>query len=92
MPKLTRRGFLGQTSAMGVATIGVLTAVPGLATAIPDITADAPEVDLSAASLTEPIMAHVSDLANGEISLLVGTKEVIFRDPQLIVRLLNALK
>lgn len=92
MPKLTRRGFLGQTSAVGVATLGVLTAVPGLTTAIPDLAADTPEADLSAVTLSEPIMAHVSDLANGEISLLVGTREVIFRDPQLIMRLLNVMK
>ena len=88
MAKLTRRGFFKQTTA-SVATIGALTVLPGLA-ADPE----APEVvatDLSAATLSEPMIAHVRDLASGEISLLVGTQEIIYRDPELVMRLLRAV-
>jgi len=37
-------------------------------------------------------VAHVSDLASGEIALLVGTQEVIVRDPGLVMRLLNLVR
>ena len=94
MVKLTRRGFFRQTS-MNVATIGVLAAVPLVA--VPDApeaaatdTAAAAE-ELSAAELSGPLVAHVRDLASGEISLLVGTQEIIYRDPELVVRLLRAM-
>jgi hypothetical protein len=95
MAKLTRRGFLGQASA-GVVTIGVLGALPVL-TAAPEATdavaTDAAAVtELSAATSTEPLMAHVSDLASGEISILVGTQEIIYRDPGLVMRLLQAVR
>ncbi len=94
MAKLSRRGFLGQTTA-SMATIGVLAAVPQLAA-----TSDLPETsaaalstaEMSAADLAGPLVAHVSDLASGEIALLVGTQEVIVRDPGLVMRLLNLVR
>jgi hypothetical protein len=87
MTKLSRRGFFKQTSA-SAATFGVLVAIPGMvaATEVPE----APAVETSIANFTEPLLAHVSDLASGEISLLVGTREIIFRDPNLVMRLLQA--
>ena len=91
MTKLARRGFLKQTS-VSVATLGMLATVPSLATA-----SDMPEVaetnlsELSTAIMNEPVVAHVRDLASGEISLLVGEREIIFRDPGLVLRLLNAM-
>ena len=91
MAKLTRRGFLGQTSA-GMATLGLLAAVP-LATSpeMTDIAAsDAAATELSAAELAGPLVAHISNLATGEISLMAGTREIIYRDPELVARLLRA--
>ncbi len=94
MAKQTRRGFLKQTS-VGVATIGVLSTLPTLAVVseseAPTVTSAA-ETELSAAALSEPIVAHVRDLSSGEISLLVGTQEIIYRDPELVVRLLRAAR
>jgi hypothetical protein len=90
MAKLARRGFLKQTS-VSVATLGMLATVPSLATA-----SDMPEVaetslsELSTAIMNEPVVAHVRDLASGEISLLVGTQEIVYRDPDLVMRLLKA--
>jgi hypothetical protein len=96
MAKQNRRGFLKQASA-SVATVGVLAGVPGL-TAVPALTAaveslapDAPATELSAATLSGPLLAHVSDLATGEITLLFGTQEVVYRDPELVMRLLKAV-
>jgi len=89
MAKLSRRGFFKQTSASMV-TIGALAAVPIL-TAEPEV-ANVAATDLSAVTLSEPLIAHISDFASGEISLLVGTQEIIYRDPQLVMRLLQAVR
>ncbi|HTK06782.1 MAG TPA: twin-arginine translocation signal domain-containing protein [Ktedonobacteraceae bacterium] len=86
MLKLTRRRFLGKTTA-GAATIGTLATLPGLVTAAESpIAGDLPEIALS-----DTLVAHVRDLASGEISLLVGTQEIIYRDPELVGRLLRAI-
>ena len=87
MAKLTRRGFFKQTS-VGVVTIGVLAAAP-LAAEPEAPEAAATELSTAAATLSEPLVAHVSNLATGEISLLVGTQEIVFRDPQIVLRLLQ---
>jgi len=91
MAKLARRGFLKRTTA-SVATIGVMASVPAALTAL----SDAPQItetagtDLSSLSLAEgPLVAHISNLATGEISLLSGTQEIVFRDPDLVMRLLK---
>ncbi len=93
MAKLTRRGFIGQTTA-SVATIGILATVPTLA-ATPEmtdaVTSDAAAAELSSASFAEPLVAHVSDLASGEVTIMVGTREVLLRDTDLVMRLLKAV-
>ena len=95
MAKLTRRGFIGQTTA-SVATIGVLVAVPTLAAA-PEmtdvVTSDsAAAAELSATTFSESLVAHVSDLASGEVTIMSGTKEFILRDTDLVMRLLKAVR
>ena len=92
MAKLTRRGFFKQTTA-SAATIGVLAAAPNLAAVVENSAPDVPaaETELSAATLTEPMLAHVRDVATGEVSLMVGEREIIYRDPQLVMRLLRAM-
>ena len=90
MTKVSRRGFFKQTSATA-ATFGVLAAFPAMAT-VSEAPAEAPAAEAAVTDMTEPIMAHVSDLASGEISVLMGTREVVFRDPQLVMRLLQAVR
>ena len=94
MAKLTRRDFIGQTTA-SVATIGVLAAVPTLAAA-PEMTdalaSDTAATELSATTFTESVVAHVSNLASGEITIMSGTKEIIVRDTELVMRLLKAVR
>ncbi len=91
MAKLARRGFLKRTTA-SVATIGVMASIPVALTTMseaPQI-AETAETDLSSLSLAEgPLVAHISNLATGEISLLSGTQEIVFRDPDLVMRLLK---
>ena len=94
MAKLTRRGFIGQTSA-SVATIGVLAAVPGLAAVneVADaVASDAAATELSTSTFSESLVAHVSNLATGEVSIMTGTREVIFQDTELVMRLLKAVR
>ena len=91
MAKLARRGFLKRTTA-SVATIGVMASIPAAFTAMTDAPqiAETVQTDLSSLALAEgPVVAHISNLATGEISLLSGTQEIVFRDPDLVMRLLK---
>ncbi|GEM_PF-2816757 len=85
---LTRRGFLTRTT-VGAAAVGVLSAAPGLGATAQTAESDAPELSPATA---EPLVAQVRDLATGEISVMSGLKEAVVRDPQLVLRLLRALK
>jgi hypothetical protein len=87
MSKLTRKGFLGKTS-LGAAAIGALVSVPGLAHVTE---ADAaPEFKLRPEDLEGPLVAHVRNFKTGEIAVMVGTREIVYRDPQFVKRLLKA--
>ena len=89
MKDLNRRLFLKQTS-VGAAALGLLSSLPALA-AIPNLPqATRPEVP--AAAFSGPMIAHVSDLATGEVALLQGAREIIFHDPQLVARLIKAAR
>jgi hypothetical protein len=94
LAKLTRRGFIGQTTA-SVATISVLAAVPTLVAA-PEMTdvvaSDTAAAELSATTFSESVVAHVSNLASGEITIMSGTKEIILRDADLVMHLLKAIR
>ena len=88
MAELTRRSFLTHASigvgVAGGALAGGLAAQPRLAK-IPLRTAPA-------AAATEPLdglIAHVRDASTGEISVMVGTREVIHRDRALAVALMD---
>ncbi|GAC1437036.1 MAG: hypothetical protein NVSMB65_11200 [Chloroflexota bacterium] len=88
MAKLTRRGFIRKTSA-GAATLGALAAVPGLVDSVqaaPQSSAEA----LTPGGPHGPLVAHVRNVTTGEIALLVGTREIIVRDHDLVRRLVKA--
>lgn len=85
MKDLSRRGFLH--SSFGVAMVGAIAVVPGLTTVLKLSGPVAGRVD---AKLAGPLVAHVRDLASGEISLLVGTNQVVHRDRELAARLYAA--
>jgi hypothetical protein len=86
MEKLTRRGFLHRTS-IGVTASGMLVAAPHLAdsSSEPEVSA----TEQASAGLSEPMLAHVRDAATGELSILIGTREIIYRDAELVARLLK---
>ena len=93
MKEFERRVFLTRGS-IAVAAAGVATAMPGLASGLMAAEEEAPEaaavVEGEAATMTEPLVAHVRDLATGEIGLFSGTQEVVFHDPTLAARLFHA--
>jgi len=84
-------------SSAAVAAVGAVTAMPGLLPAFTTAEADAPAADSaiageSAGAMAEPLIAHVRDLATGEISLFSGEQEVVIHNPALANRLVNAIR
>lgn len=88
LASLSRRGFLG-TATIGAAAAGVIGSVPGMS-----LVSQSDEVDpgdVSAASMAEPLVAQVRDFSTGEISVMSGLREVVIRDPQLVMRLVKSM-
>lgn len=89
MAELSRRQVL-KTGSLGlVAGVAALSGVGRLAS-IPGLQLADAEPDLSAVG--SDIVAHVRDASTGEVSIMVGTHEVLHRDPQLVGRLLAAAR
>ena len=91
MPELSRRRFLTRSSLglSAAAMAGALVAAPHL---LPS-GAPAPAPSLGLGTPPVPpgaIVLHVRDVAAGEVSLLVGTTETIYRDRELVARLVGA--
>ena len=85
MKDLTRRRFLTRSS-VGVAVAGAIAVVPGI-TAVMKLPGTLPKSAKGAAISGGPLVAHVRDLASGEIAFLIGSERLIVRDPDLAVRL-----
>ena len=94
MARLTRRRLLYQTS-IGAAAVGMLpaaarlTAVEAPAAALPQTAAEA---EVPAATLSEPLVAYLHPAAQGALTLLVGTREIVVRDAELVARLIKAMQ
>ena len=88
MKDLTRRRFLTSGS-IGVVLTGALALVPGIAAAM-KLQLAAPKSGDGTAMASGPFIAHVRDLASGEIAFLVGSERFIIRDRALAVRLHSA--
>lgn len=87
MTPLTRRDVLKKTSA-GAATLGALIVAPGLVSA--DVAAAGRATTHATLSEHEPLVAYVRDASAGELTLFVGTREIVVRDPKLVMRLVQA--
>lgn len=89
---LTRRGFLtrasvgavagvlGGTMAVGVSRLGETVGIRGMF------------AGGGHPGPAEPLIAHVRDFSTGEIGLMIGTREVIYRDPDLARHLLRTAR
>lgn len=81
MPEQSRRHFLTAGSVAAVA-VGTAVLAPGMLSA----TADASPA--AAGPLPDgPLMAYVKDHRTGDIAVMVGEREVVYRDPDLAARL-----
>jgi hypothetical protein len=102
MADLTRRGFLAQMSITGVGIAGGLglrqmllprqqdtSATTSLAAVAQAPTSPAATLSLDAVSLAGPMVIYVRDVASAEIAMMVGTQELIYRDPELVSRLVK---
>ena len=97
MSGLTRRKFLEKASLGAAAAGGIagglatgLVALPRLA-GLAGRTHETPVTTLGDTQ-SDAVVAHVRDLATGEVSVMVGTNEVVYRDPELVARLLGATR
>jgi hypothetical protein len=100
MKAFERRLFLTRGS-MAVAAAGVVASSPGLVSGLITAEDEAPEaasvmseatVAGESAVMTDPLVAHVRDLATGEIGVFSGMQEVVFHDPTLAARLFDATR
>jgi len=100
MSEVTRRSFLKGSSA-AIVTAGAISAVPGFPAIVGALetqgpadagAADAAVTDTDGAAMSEPLVAHVRDLATGEIGLFSGAREITVLDPQLAARLIRAAR
>lgn len=76
MSDLTRRGFVKSSAgaAAGVTAVGALLAVG--------------EADAKAGAIgSKPVVAYVKDPRKGEISVMSGDREVVFRDRNLAAQI-----
>ena len=46
-------------------------------------------VPLDGVTLAGPMVVHVRDVPTAEVSMMVGTQELIYRDPELVSRLVK---
>jgi hypothetical protein len=72
-------------AAVGMAAAGGVGAVRGILARAPSATVRATGV----APLSEQLIVHIRDVASGEISVMAGTSEVVYRDADLVARLLR---
>jgi hypothetical protein len=111
MEQLTRRRFLGWTSA-GAAGAGLLALAPRFGVPTPGAAHQVAQTALAAqtgslanawpalpstsaangspalpTSTADPIVAYIHNAASGELSLMVGTREMTIHDPDLVARL-----
>jgi hypothetical protein len=100
MTGFSRRSFLktGSAAAVAAGAISSLPALPALVGAVESQgpgdanAAEGAVADAEPAALSEPLIAHVRDLATGEIGLFSGTRGITLIDPQLAARLARALR
>ena len=91
MAEVTRRRFLKHSSlGLSAAVGGALVTAPHLLPA--PAAAAAPAIDLTGPALAGPMVVHVRNVATAEVSLLVGTTETIYRDRELVGRLLGVAR
>jgi hypothetical protein len=97
MQPLSRRTFLTRASltAAGIGVASVMPELPSLfgdsEAAVTPATEDA-GTGLAELSSGESVVAHISNVSTGELNLYVGERQIPFRDPALVAKLLQAVR
>jgi hypothetical protein len=89
---LSRRRFLSHVplaAAVGVAAAGGVGAVRSI---LPRARSTAAVQATGVAPLGEQLIVHIRDVASGEISVMAGTSEVVYRDADVVARLLRGAR
>ncbi|HEY6538164.1 MAG TPA: twin-arginine translocation signal domain-containing protein [Candidatus Dormibacteraeota bacterium] len=90
MKQVSRRTFLRQAS-LGAAAVGVATTVPSFLRPGGQGGAKAtPAAQLGKVSHDGPLVAHIDDVNTGEITVMVGTRQVTYRNDEVARGLLRA--
>ena len=84
--KMSRRAFLSRTTATAT-TVGVLGA--GIGFGVDEAMFHAPGAQ--ATHFDQPLMVYVTDASKGEVTFLMGTREVVKTDYSLVARLKKAM-
>ena len=82
MPKLTRRLFLHYTP-VSAAALGLLPTLPALGAA-PRPSPAPPG--------TDSMIVHINNVASGDMTLLVGGREIALRDRRMVARFIDAAR
>jgi hypothetical protein len=85
---LTRRSLLQQTP-VSAAALSLLPAMPALAAIRWSPEAAAPQLP---AMSTGSMVVHVNDVATGEMTLLVGARQIVLRDPRIVASFIEATR
>jgi hypothetical protein len=93
MASISRRTFLKQGGS-GAAAAGFLAAIPALpgrawASVRPATVHRSGVAAPAGRAATGPLVVHIPDPRTGEVHLMVGTREVVRRDPALVARLVR---
>ena len=88
---ISRRSFLTRTVAV-TTTAGMIAAAPVWALRALGQARAATRQDEPGPTLSAPLVAYVRDAHKGEVVLMVGTKEVVRRDPHLVACLARAVR
>ena len=91
MGELTRRRFLARASIATAAITGGAAVINRMAALAIPAAAATPAVMGGPSALGEPLVAHVRNIATGEVAVLMGTREVVYRDRALVARLLGVV-
>lgn len=85
MSNANRRSFLLQSSVAAAAAMAI---APSVVARSPRVLP--PEAPAVSPMASEPLAAYVRDASTGEVALLIGTREVLIRDLELVRRLVRA--
>jgi hypothetical protein len=89
---LGRGSVVAAAAGIGAAAPTAIGAILGVSAAAPEADDAADDLTASAADVDGVVVAHIRDIASGEVGVFNGTREVVVNDPQLVSRLLRALQ